>query len=44
MRMGQWSVEHRLQHCLNFLPDPQGQTGLVSVDLPTLVCECPSLV
>ena len=19
-----WSVEHRLQHCLNFLPDPQG--------------------
>ena len=25
MRTGQWSVEHRLQHCLNFSPDPQGQ-------------------
>ena len=24
MRTGQWSVEHRLQHCLNFLPDRQG--------------------
>ena len=38
MRTGQWSVEHRLQHCLNFLPGPQGQ-GAFRSTFPTLVRE-----